>query len=61
MFSLGLIGGAGALLRTDFSFVVLHWSAAVFCLLVLLFDVLVSWGIIRRMVNNGENEEGAQE
>ncbi len=61
LFSLGLIGGAGALLRTDFSFVVLHWSAAVFCLLVLLFDVLVSWGIIRRMVNNGENEEGAQE
>ncbi len=61
LFSLGLIGGAGALLQTDFSFVVLHWSAAIFCLLVLLFDVLASWGIIRRMVNNGENEEGAQE
>lgn len=61
LFSLGLIGGAGALLQTDFSFVVLHWSAAVFCLLVLLFDVLASWGIIRRMINHGENEEGAQE
>lgn len=61
LFSLGLIGGAGALLQTDFSFVVLHWSAAIFCLLVLLFDVLASWGIIRRMINHGENEEGAQE
>lgn len=61
LFSLGLIGGAGALLQTDFSFVVLHWSAAIFCLLVLLFDVLSSWGIIRRMINHGENEEGAQE